>query len=142
MERASWIRNCELTDGELRRALGEVLGSIPEEDAEAFPEVDILEVAITAEGANVSGGESWTIRFSPRQLKERVRADEAALRGLVAHELAHAFLRHAEGDESRSGTLEEEAADAKARDWVGADVDAFRRRFGPPYPEVAPDPEP
>lgn len=141
MQRPRWIRNCEIDDGELRHHLDEVLGRVPGADAELFPDVEILEVEVTAEGANVSGGERWTIRLSPRQLKKRVGSDAAALRGLLAHELAHAFLRHAEGDESRSGTLEEEEADRKAREWVGADVDAFRRRFGPPYPESAPEPE-
>jgi hypothetical protein len=141
VQRPRWIRKCEIEDDDLRRGLDEVLRRIPVEDARDFPDVEILEVDVTAEGANVSGGERWTIRLSPRQLNRRVGSDAAALRGLLAHELAHAFLRHAEGDESRSGTLEEEEADRKAREWVGTEVDAFRRRFGPPYPEVAPEPE-
>lgn len=139
MQRPRWIRRCEIEDEDLRRCIDEVLRRISGDDARGFPDVEIIEVDVTAEGANVSGGESWTIRLSPRQLKERVGSDAAALRGLLAHELAHAFLRHAEGDESRSGSLEEEEADRKAREWVGAEVDAFRRRFGPPYSEIAPE---
>lgn len=128
-----WIRRFDVVDAELRRVFEEVLAGIPADEGRRFPDLEVDEVAVTAEGANVRGGERWRMRVSPSQLKKRVQGDRAALRGLVAHELAHVFLRHAATNGRRNGSFDEIEADAQARRWVGGDVDAFRRRFGPPY---------
>lgn len=129
----AWIRRFAVEDVEIRRVCEEVLAGIPPEECARFPELEIDEVRITAEGANVRGGDPWRLRLSPSQLKAQAGGDRAALRGLVAHELAHVFLRHAPGSGERNGAYEEIEADDQARLWVGADVDAFRLRFGPPY---------
>jgi len=128
-----FIDDYELEDPEVGQAFQEVLRRIPESDVGEFPGVEVFTVPHTVEGANVRRYlGSWQIWLCPETLKKKVGGDRAALRGLLAHEIAHAFLRH-DAEKPGNDELREEAeADEKAREWVGEDVDTFRHRCGPP----------
>jgi hypothetical protein len=137
MNRPFWLVECDVSDPDLTEALTYVLDRIPRlPRPEDFPYVEIYEVQQTIEGANVHESDAglFQIRLAPKKLKASTKGRREALIGLVAHEIAHALLRHqAEGDD----LAEEEEADARARTWVGADVDIFRQIVGPPTPQCA-----
>jgi hypothetical protein len=67
------------------------------------------------------------IRINSLKLK---KYEDRMVKALVAHEIAHAYLRHYEARES-NGLQREQEADDQARKW-GFDVDYFREVCGPP----------
>jgi hypothetical protein len=125
-----------LSDDRLVAAFDWVAERIPDEDLGRFPDLELIEVAQTTCGANVGTTRPGVmqIQLAPTQLIEMTNGSAAALAGLIAHELAHAFFRHPRPDAiDRDGLAEEHEADAKAREWVGNHaVDEFRGSVGPP----------
>ena len=119
----------EINDSNLKKLIDYVLKMIPDEYEENFPSFSIYE-GIAKEGANVTED---LIIFDVGRLNELSDDDEDVKIGVIAHELAHVFCRHATApDIGKRGLEHEDEADKLASDWGFAnEVVAFRRKLGP-----------
>lgn len=116
------ILDCNIQDEELLVLIDDVLGRITEGVKEEFPSFNIY-AATTMEGAYVMED---NVCFDVNKMSGHT--DEVQI-GIIAHELAHKFLCH---DET-SGLDEEAEADDLAKEWgFTSEIDALRKKLGPP----------
>jgi len=119
----------EITDPGLKKLIDSVLSRIPDEYQDDFPSFSIYE-GPAKEGAQVT--EDF-VMFDPGQLDKLSDNDDDVKTGIIAHELAHVFLKHATApDVETQGLAYENEADKLAVEWGFArEVQAFRRKLGP-----------
>ncbi|HIC91700.1 MAG TPA: hypothetical protein EYP21_06520 [Syntrophaceae bacterium] len=127
----STIIEYRVYDQNFKRLVNQVLGRIPDTYEEEFPIFSIYE-GYCEWGAMV---DEQGIVFDVGKLNEESEGDNVAIKGLVAHELAHVFLKHSVLVAQGKATLEHEA-DKLAIKWdFKREIEVFRQKFGPPTPQ-------
>ena len=125
------ILEYEIKDAGFKRLIDYVLERIPDVHEEDFPSFSIYE-GHAIEGAHVTED---SVIFDVDKLKNELSdGDEDVMVGIIAHELAHVFLKHGSVPDMVERGLEyEDEADRLASNWGFAkEVTAFRHKLGPP----------
>lgn len=119
------------TNERLKKTLYEVIRRLPDKTLEEFPSIYIEEGSLFSEGAH------WTpasdiVYFDPAILN---KYSVSLIKGIIAHELAHAFHQHGLKQETNEKELlENEAeADETGKTWgFVKEVNEMRQTLGPP----------
>ena len=118
----------EIEDYEFKVLCDNVLSRIPAKYVEEFPCFSIYE-GYSKWGAHVIDDSAT---FNVGMLKKVAMGDNQVLIGIIAHEFAHVFLGHADGEDERTGLEKEREADQLARHWgFVEEIEEFRRRLQP-----------
>ncbi len=128
------ITDYEVKDPKLRKLINYVLRRIPDEYEEDFPMFSLYQTNIVdAECAFVVPGDVDQVFFNASMLENNSCDNDDVKIGIIAHELAHVYLKHPHCSSCRKGVENEEEADALASDWGFAkEVKASRRKSGSP----------
>jgi len=123
------ILDYEVTNRGLDQLVRRVVERIPDKYWDDFPSFSIYEGS-SEEGAYVT--EDYVI-FDPQQLLNKSGDSENALIGLIAHELAHVYLRHGVLAVSNLCSQEhEDEADRLASVWgFEKEIRGLREKCGP-----------
>lgn len=123
----SILAEYKITDSNLKKLIDYVLVKIPAEYEDEFPLLIIVE-GYTKHGAFVDEG---YVKFDAVSLDELSDGDDSIKIGIIAHELAHAFLEHPIApDDGKGGLKYEDEADKLASDWgFKEEVDALRQKL-------------
>jgi hypothetical protein len=75
------------------------------------------------------------VYFDVDEIYARSSGNSDAISGIIAHELAHVFLRHAVIQHTQNDGLKaEDEADTLASRWgFSEEIKIFRQKFGPAY---------
>lgn len=121
----------EINDSNFKKLVDRVLRRVPDRYEDEFPTFSIYQVRSKL-GAYVDGD---NVVFDVNELDELSDGDDDVKIGIIAHELAHKFLNHVTFQNlgSRVELKLEDEADKLASNWGFAkEVEAFRRKLGPP----------
>ena len=128
------ITDYEVKDPKLRKLINYVLRRIPDEYEEDFPMFSLYQTdIIDAECAFVVPGDVDQVFINVDMLEDSACGNDDVKIGVIAHELAHVYLKHPHSSSGRKGLENEEAADSLASNWGFAkEVKASRRKLGSP----------
>ena len=88
---------------------------------------------VDAECAFVVPGDVDQVFFNADMLEDSSCGNDDVKIGVIAHELAHVYLKHPHSSSGRKGLENEEEADSLTSNWGFAkDVKASRRTLGSP----------
>jgi len=123
------IIHYEIKDGDFQKLIDTVLKRIPDEYEDSFPSFSIFD-GVTKFGASV---DEDVVTFDTNLLKKE---PVDVKMGIIAHELAHVFLKHAY---IKYPTIKEEKeADELACKWgFTEEINSMRRKFEPKLLETA-----
>lgn len=129
MKETAVLLDYEIEDSNFMKLIHHVLTRISDAYEEDFPSFSIYEGSAKA-GAHVM--EDYVI-FDIDRLNELCDGDENVEIGIIAHEFAHVYLKHAIApDDGRGGLKYEDEADKLASKWGFAkEVEIFRLKLGP-----------
>ncbi|GJQ58599.1 MAG: hypothetical protein D8M57_08970 [Candidatus Scalindua sp. AMX11] len=129
-----YIIDYEVKDPKLRELINYVLRKIPDEEREDFPMFSLYQTDTTdAEYAFIIPGDVVQVFFNVDMLEDGSCGNDDVKIGVIAHELAHVYLKHPHTSSGRKGLKNEEEADSLASHWgFGKEVKASRRKLGPP----------
>jgi hypothetical protein len=122
----------DTTDGPMEVLIVQTVMRLPDEVKEYVYE-DCRIAAIGGEdtlGAVFAPGTQWFVMLDATIAK---KFDDKTAMGIIAHEIAHAWLKHDKGDWRLKTTCEPEAADLAAQ-WgftgFAASADEMKKRYG------------
>ncbi len=124
----------EFENKRLKKLLDYVVENIPTQFDDSFPCVYIVEGPVSSKEGAYFEPSSNTVRLNPEILE---KYSDSVLKGIIAHELAHAFHQHGTEENCSivQGMKNEEEADATAIEWgFKHEVNAMRQRLGYPTP--------
>lgn len=128
------ITDYKVKDLKLRELINYVLQKIPDEYEKDFPIFSLYQTDITdTECAFVIPGEVDQVFFNIEMLEDSSCGNDDVKIGVIAHELAHVYLKHLHSSSVRKGLKNEEEADSLASNWGFAkEIKASRKKLGLP----------